>query len=402
MVTSNTENIKYMNKIVSFYCKKYESQVQEMRNTTHHLYDESNTNIVNHNPWHGEGDVWSHVTAMLGAYKAYLGYNTVKTESVEDLITMTVAVLTHDYGKVFTRKVQDDNKVTFYNHAFMSTKHATNVIYDVLSEFCVDTDKQSNIIVDVCDLVSNHMVFYDLINIPEKLAKMVRYNISLYNKFKLFREIDELGSVASKDSNSHKSKPTPNINFTGRKYIESNLSTNDVDIMFYCGLPGSGKDYRATLENRKIFSFDLIRDRVFKDYLSKDLDSRVILNDPKEISKQAFEYCLNNNIQLEQLILEDINHEITCNGFKNKMAVCNTNLKKDGRRVLLNYLKNRYRNATIGCTFIILNEEVCKINDQTRTDHTVGEDTFNIMKRIEIPTYLENFDRIWFKTSYDA
>jgi hypothetical protein len=400
VATSNAQNIKYMNKIISFYCKKYESEVQEMRVTSHHLYD--GQTIVNHNPWHGEGDVWAHVTAMLGAYKAYLSYNTIKIESVEDLMTMTVAILTHDYGKVFTRKIKDDNKVTFYNHAFMSTKHASNVVYDVLAEFCVDTDKQSSIIVDVCDLVSNHMVFYDLINIPDKLAKMVRYESSLYNKFKLFKEIDELGSVASKDSDSHKSKHVVNINFTGRKYTKSNLTSDDVDIMFYCGLPGSGKDFRATQADRKIFSFDIIRERVFKDNLSSDLNSRVILNDPKEVAKQAFEYCLSKNTPLEQLLIEDINNEISINGFRNKIAVCNTNLKKDNRRVILNYLKNRYRDVTIGCTFIILNEDTCKLNDRNRTDHTVGEETFKIMKRIEIPTYNENFDGIWFKTSYDA
>lgn len=393
---TNTENIKYLNRIVSFYCKNYEDQVQAMRDTSHHMYEDDV--IKNHNPWHGEGDVWSHVTAMIGSYKSYLGFNTTHIETVEDLITMTVAILTHDYGKIFTRKEVPPSKVTFYNHAFLSTKHAMNVIYDVLSEFCVDTTKQSTIITNVCDLVSNHMVFYDMLDNPEKTAKMVRYDISLYAKFKLFKNIDEFGSVISKDSNSNKAKTPPSIKNSNHTIPHP----EDVNIMFYCGLPGSGKDFLAKSHNRKIFSFDNIRLNIFKDYIDKALDERIIINNSKDMSSKAFDYCLSKKIQLEPLLLEEINNEIKYNGFNNKLAVCNTNLKKDSRKVLVNYLKNRYKDITIGCTFIILSEDTCKANDTNRSDHTVGEEVFNHMRRIEIPTYIEHFDLIQFKTSYDV
>ncbi len=97
--------------ILNYFVNNYPDKVQLMKDTDHG-YKEGDVQHLN--PFHGEGDVWTH-TLMV--------YNFCKTK------TGKIAALLHDLGKCYTRYHDvEKGRVSFHGHAGVSTVMATGIL----------------------------------------------------------------------------------------------------------------------------------------------------------------------------------------------------------------------------------------------------------------------------------
>src|SRR6056297_2635050 len=99
------------------------------------------------------------------------------------------------------------------------------------------------------------------------------------------------------------------------------VDKNLPNIIIWSGLPASGKDYLAKQNGFPIVSFDDIRVDVFKNY-SKKVNN---INE-NDLYKMAFDYCLDNKIDLNKILIRNIKSLL--NEKKMNINICNTSLTR--------------------------------------------------------------------------
>ncbi len=132
----------------------------------HHNFDDSETN-----PYHIEGDCWSH-TMLVCKIAQLNGYSRV----------VQVAALLHDIGKPQSRKVNPLNShVQFFGHEELSATMAKPLVDDLIERSMLSRDEADEVI----ELISLHAYLYKESDIE-----------AIYKKFKgeyeLFKHLVEL------------------------------------------------------------------------------------------------------------------------------------------------------------------------------------------------------------------
>lgn len=213
------------------------------------------------------GDVFEHIMALLD-------YDTKHFES-ED-ITVRLALLLHDIGKIRTRTVGDDGRVHFYEHEFVGS----DMVVDILKKLKYD----NKTIDDVRFLIKNHMRTKNFGNDCAKI-KTKHFNKLAYTCKNEYR-YKSLARVIDCDNNSHKA----DHNITGQyDYFVRHI--DDAVKMFNYKLPVDGNDVMDVLKIsggvlvKKIL--DKLMTRAFPnpDTLTKDSCLKMIPNITKEILK---------------------------------------------------------------------------------------------------------------------
>ena len=170
------------------------------------------------------GDVFEHTMALLD-------YD-VKHFQFED-ITVRLALLLHDIGKIRTRSVGDDGRVHFYDHEFVGSE----MIVDILKRLKYD----NKTIDDVRFLVKNHMrtknFGNDCVKIKTKHFNKLAYTCKNEYRYK------SLARVIDCDNNSHKAEH----NITGQ-YDYFIRHIDDAVKMFNYKLPVNGDDVMEVLK----------------------------------------------------------------------------------------------------------------------------------------------------------
>jgi predicted kinase len=106
-----------MSLLVGWIQTNFSKLVEEMKNSTHH-YDYENLN-----PYHLEGDIWTHTMMVYNEAKRLSNSNNVH-----------LAALLHDIGKPtsrFTKTDGDINKCVFYSHENISTYLAVPLLLNL-------------------------------------------------------------------------------------------------------------------------------------------------------------------------------------------------------------------------------------------------------------------------------
>jgi CRISPR/Cas system-associated endonuclease Cas3-HD len=107
----------------------------------HHNFDDSDTN-----PFHVEGDCWSH-TMLVCKIAELKGYDRV----------VQVSALLHDLGKSQSRKINvQNNHVQFFGHEELSATLAKPLVADLVSREML-TEEES---IEVLELISLHAYLY--------------------------------------------------------------------------------------------------------------------------------------------------------------------------------------------------------------------------------------------------
>ncbi len=107
----------------------------------HHNFDDSVTN-----PYHVEGDCWSH-TMMVCKIAELKGYNRV----------VQVSALLHDIGKPQSRKINPkNNHVQFFGHEKISAEMAKPLVADLVDRKMLTRDEAD----EVLEIIRLHGEFY--------------------------------------------------------------------------------------------------------------------------------------------------------------------------------------------------------------------------------------------------
>lgn len=222
------------------------------------------------------GDVFEHTMALLD-------YDTKHFES--DDITVRLALLLHDIGKIRTRSVGDDGRVHFYEHEFVGS----DMVVDILKRLKYD----NKTIDDVRFLVKNHMRTKNFGNDCEKI-KTKHFNKLAYTCKNEYR-YKSLARVIDCDNNSHKAEH----NITGQyDYFVRHI--DDAVKMFNYKLPVDGNDVMDVLKIsggvlvKKVLERLMNRAYPNPDTLTKDSCLKQIPNITKEILKSEPELFIDN------------------------------------------------------------------------------------------------------------
>lgn len=214
------------------------------------------------------GDVFEHTMALLD-------YDVKHFQS--DDITVRLALLLHDIGKIRTRSIGDDGRVHFYEHEFVGS----DMVVDILKRLKYD----NKTIDDVRFLIKNHMRTKNFGNDCEKI-KTKHFNKLAYACKNEYR-YKSLARVIDCDNNSHKAEH----NITGQyDYFVRHI--DDAVKMFNYKLPVDGNDVMDVLKIsggvlvKKVL--DALMNRAFPnpDTLTKDSCLKQIPHITKEIIKK--------------------------------------------------------------------------------------------------------------------
>lgn len=133
-----------MNKLISWFQLNYPHFVKEMKNVSHH-FDEQNLN-----PYHLEGDVWTHTTLVCN-----------DARRISKSVNVYIAALLHDIGKAFCFEIDEEKKRKhFQQHENVSTFYAV----DILEKLANDEDmKEYNFdTLTVLKLINWHTDFHTI------------------------------------------------------------------------------------------------------------------------------------------------------------------------------------------------------------------------------------------------
>jgi len=156
----------------------FQTNYPELKNALlncHHNFDDKETN-----PYHIEGDCWSH-TMMVCKIAELKSYDKV----------VQVAALLHDIGKPNTRKVNSkNNHVQFFGHEELSVKMAEPLLSDLMLRKILNREEA----LEVLELIALHGEIYKN---REKIEEQLLTRPHVLQHLLELAECDNLGRFTS-------------------------------------------------------------------------------------------------------------------------------------------------------------------------------------------------------------
>ena len=164
-----------MIELLSWFQTNYPHLQKALKECTHHF------NNQNLNPYHIEGDCWSHTLLVCKI-----------AELREYDIVVKVSALFHDIGKPKARRVNSkNNHVSFYGHEKISAEMSKPLLED-LKKRGVLTQKESDI---VLELVASHSYLYK--HTKDEIYNRFKDNKTLFKYLWELSQCDNLGRFSN-------------------------------------------------------------------------------------------------------------------------------------------------------------------------------------------------------------
>jgi hypothetical protein len=310
---------------------------------------------------HLENSTWAHTMMCLNYF---LTTNKKVYYNSDVFVAIVIAIICHDIGKIYTREIQEDGRVTFRNHPAASIAKTIDFLYYIRhTKIIKDFDYVINLVLPA---VSNHINLY---NDSKNKHLYFNNNSDLYEVCLQLGKSDSMGSLCE----DRKFKQIDYDHYTKDKNY-------DRTCYIFCGLPGVGKDYIAKKMGLLVLSFDNERVKIYKE--SKEFEYKLT---PKELYENAFKYCEDRKIDLLKLLIRRAKRWV------GNIAVCNTNLNAKSRRSLINSLgKCHFR-----CVYVISDMETILERNKNRSSKTVDEEIImNMAMNQTMPSIREGFDEV--------
>lgn len=387
--------------------------INKMKNCNHSEGDHLN-------PFHLEDDIWTH-TMMVFANSNNL-YKPVETyKNVIDKTIKALCCLFHDIGKIDTR-VYDEvkNRVRFISHANASVKYVYELVPPILEtvydeyEYIFDEsnyDKKMFIeycIYNIAFVVSRHDNYYDSIkdddyrnldkdHVKFKISNFCNLDEKLIDYMTHLIYCDCNGQIS--DSNKSIFGDSSSIFIPIKSKLKIEMEKYKYKIILLSGIPGSGKDYYVENVLKKEFKdeniFVLSWDEIYVKKFKEHNDTSDI--HPNEIYKKAFDWCVDENINMDKESMILINEKLETKE-PYTFIINRTNLPIKSRKRMLNYFQkidnvDTYKKAiTIACPI-----SKCVQRCKDRESQPIPEYVINGMcKTISLPSLNEGFHDVEF------
>jgi tRNA nucleotidyltransferase (CCA-adding enzyme) len=145
---------------------------------SNHNFDDRDTN-----PYHIEGDCWSH-TMLVCKIAELEGYDRV----------VQVSALLHDIGKPNSRTINiKNNHVQFFNHEEISAKMAEPLVDDLVERGMLKQEEVD----EVLELIRLHTYFYKEYN-QDVIYEKFKGRAKLFKHLLELRKCDDMGRFTSK------------------------------------------------------------------------------------------------------------------------------------------------------------------------------------------------------------
>lgn len=362
------------NKILTWFQLNYQKLVQDMKNCTHHYNSEKL------NPFHLEGDVWTHT--LLVVQQALL---ISKSNNVH------LAALFHDLGKLYTRHSNDEReRVSFSMHENVS---AFKVI-DILNHLAKDMPSYNFDFNRVCSLINWHSEFHKIGYMENNEYFLKQDEVDRLNK-KFGKDIDlyvELIELFQADNRGRFNLNTvEDFQFNQKKvdflnsFLPTDLYSNKEHMpKFYmlCGVPASGK---TTLIQKLLKSNPNIVILSSDDMISKMY--------PNLTYNQAYEKVISKN--LFGTIEDDLKKTLQKSVLEHKDIIFDrTNLVQNIRNKWLSYVPDKYYQK-IAYLFLIGEKTIYERNEyRAKQGKTIPQSAYDRMVKQFIFPSLVEFDDI--------
>lgn len=384
---------KWFNHFIQLWIERYPDLKKHMMDSRHY-YTDSN-GVVSNNPYHMEDSVWAHTMMVCVATKCFL-YEKYGREPVSfsKIAVPMISAIVHDVGKIYVRYEKHLKKrASFDKHGPHGTLHALDFATYVISNSDLPECEKKSCISQICFITSRHMDYKNVTSVKD-CKLFFNYSYPLTSNMQLFNNSDCEGRFLINQPKDKEKNDRENFDGiceqTLRSYIGDGykaIDPSDIDVWLYCGIPGSGKDYQASLEKFNIISYDKISVESYK-ALSGISTSNMSEHD---LYMNAYEYGLKTNFDMNKAFNEELSFYYRKHkGFKN-LAICNTMLTPKSRRKVILSLQRMNPNVKIGIRFVLTPLDICIENDKNRTEKTIGETTIKRFSGMVLPEHRKHY-----------
>ncbi len=295
-----------------------------------------------YSPYHQEGNVYNHSKMVLESF------DDLTTGSVADRI----AIFLHDVGKLYTRSLNTNGHVCYYNHenstadlreCLLKHKETLGIDYTRIWEYVISV--QGHMYKDIQAIEKlfygftkfDSAKFYMQLLLSDAVGRLSTKNFSedvekIYDKYTSFEYQDMFASKGAKV-----------IDFSSLVDLIKELQTSNKHIIvFPIGISGCGKDYLFKSKFEELgfnrFGFDRIRARLAG---VKEEDIDVISNEKYyEAHKKA------ESVDLVSLLRKEMSE------FPPYIYISNLNLAKKSRRIIYSQFRQK-EYVAIGINFLL-------------------------------------------------
>lgn len=356
--------------ILKYFMNEYSELVKEMKESNHHLDNE------NLNPFHLEGDVWTHTMMVLN----YAVNNEFSLET-------QIAALLHDIGKPKARFIKDETKVAFFGHEAISTVLAVGVLNKFEQDLKLDINKEM-----ILKLINFHSDFHKIgkfdeegnFHLSEKnkqtLNKKYGDDLEFYINMIDLNSSDNYGRFyEGEDKNLMKTKFETLRSFIPQPMFKKEKQNMPEAIML-SGLPGVGKS-KLTEELLK-----------HKDYVILSSDNKIMERYPKLSYSDAYHRVVNKD---EFKIIEKEMREELLDAIKKRKNIIFDRMnvtKKSRNRWFVNVPHKYYKKVNY---FIMADIETIYKRNKSRKEKEVPQKLYDfMMNKFTLTTFNEEFDEI--------
>lgn len=341
---------------------------------------EHGINLHKPNPYHMEGDVWTH-TCLVYQVLLYIPQFFELSTNLQKMACL--AALCHDLGKPYKRFVNEFNRPRFGGHEQRSVVEMMNLTDYLFNEIGFDSDDIYHLML----IVSAHSVYW-LGKSMQEVVPCLNYNSDLLDVYKVLAMADQMGQIREDVSDGKKDIYDFDFDLTD----DFGIPVNESKIVYITiGAPGSGKDYM--LKNRvpgiKIVSYDAIRVDLYTQAngAASDVPS-------SELYQTARIWNQKRKIDLDKYIFSQM-RELYLAG--DVIGVSNTNMTRKGRISFVKKVQSVCPDYSIVYLLVFAPVEnlIQRDIDRYSTDKTVGSMAIQqILNNFEVPTLSEGVDAI--------
>lgn len=332
-----------MDELVRWFQEKYPEFVEEMRSSSHHYYP------TEPNPYHIEGDVWTHTMMVCQAARNYTSP------------AIQMAALLHDLGKPECRKLNDDRRrASFYGHAGLSAWGSL----EVMTERGLSPVDRAL----AFQLIAMHTDPFTLTSV-QLSARLSGASESFLGALQALVKADTEGRFYSAGEAGSRADYYIAAPITNRTLPEDAPTAT-----FLIGLPCTGK---STLVREAGWeSVTHSRDSILMEFATEgesynDVFSRLGREDAVD---QLFDSRLTDAVRRKEHIVID-----------------RTNLTRKGRNRIISRLRNQYHTRAIVC--LETPSTIIERNEGREGKYIPPEVMTNMAKSFSVPTH-EHFDQI--------